>query len=177
MRGIPEARWGEEPGVEEPGRAGDDRSGWGEVTTTTALDTSPTTTSIVTASTWRGGSTDLSPLGSRSISASLSSSRRPQHSRSFTVPRSGAVDHRHRAPRPDGCNGDLRIKRSGTTLFETQLANYRDLDFHFVSPYQREGGATVDRGGHLHRARTWDRECGASASFAGSKSRGNIVVP
>ena len=68
---------------------------------------------------------------------------------------------------PTGATGDLRIKRSGTTLFETQLANYRDLDFHFVSPYQFAGGATVDLEVICTVPGPGTGQCGASASFAG----------
>jgi hypothetical protein len=68
---------------------------------------------------------------------------------------------------PTGATGDLRIKRSGTTLFETQLANYRDLDFHFVSPYQFAAGATVDLELICTVPGPGTGECGASASFAG----------
>ena len=68
---------------------------------------------------------------------------------------------------PSGATGDLRIKRSGTTLFETQLANYRDLDFHFVSPYQFGAGATVDLEVICTVPGPGTGQCGASASFAG----------
>jgi hypothetical protein len=30
--------------------------------------------------------------------------------------------------------GEIRLQRSGTTLFALQLQNFRDLDFHFVTP-------------------------------------------
>ena len=171
--GIPEAPGaGEEPGGgEEPG-AGEATTttvAAGEVTTTTAVDTSPTTTSIVTASTVAGGSTDLSPLG-QPIDFRLALVVAPTASSisSFTVPDGQVLSITDIVlQNPTGATGDLRIKRSGTTLFETQLANYRDLDFHFVSPYQFAAGATVDLEVICTVPGPGTGECGASASFAG----------
>ncbi len=35
---------------------------------------------------------------------------------------------------PDGTSGTLRLRRSGQDLFVLNLDNFRDLDFHFVTP-------------------------------------------
>lgn len=35
---------------------------------------------------------------------------------------------------PDGTSGTLRLRRSGENLFVLNLENFRDLDFHFVTP-------------------------------------------
>ncbi len=142
----------------------------GEVTSTTAApDTGPTTTSIVTATTVAGGSADLSPLG-QPIDFRLALVVDPLATglTSFTVPPGQVLSITDIVlQNPTGATGDLRIKRSGTTLFETQLANYRDLDFHFVSPYQFGPGATVDLEVICTVPGPGAGQCGASASFAG----------
>ena len=35
---------------------------------------------------------------------------------------------------PDGTTGTLRLRRSGEDLMVLRLENFRDLDFHFVTP-------------------------------------------
>jgi hypothetical protein len=35
---------------------------------------------------------------------------------------------------PEGTSGTLRLRRSGQDLFVLNLDNFRDLDFHFVTP-------------------------------------------
>ncbi len=35
---------------------------------------------------------------------------------------------------PNGASGALRLRRSGQDLMVLRLENFRDLDFHFVSP-------------------------------------------
>ena len=171
--GIPEAPGaGEEPGGEEPGggEATTPPTSAAVVTTTTApADTGPTTTSIVTATTVAGGSSDLSPLG-QPIDFRLAAVVAPTSTgiNSFTVPAGQVLSITDIVlQNPTGATGDLRIKRSGVTLFETQLANYRDLDFHFVSPYQFAEGATVDLEVICTVPGPGTGECGASASFAG----------
>jgi hypothetical protein len=177
--GIPEApAAGEEPGGEEPGggEATTPPTSGAEATSTTApVDTSPTTTSIVTATTVAGGSTDLSPLG-QPIDFRLAVVVAPGPAdsppvpgvNSFPVPPGQVLSITDIVlQNPTGATGDLRIKRSGVTLFETQLANYRDLDFHFVSPYQFAEGSTVDLEVICTVPGPGTGECGASASFAG----------
>ncbi len=41
---------------------------------------------------------------------------------------------------PGGAVGRIRIRLGGETILESALENFRDLDFHFVSPYIVSGG-------------------------------------
>lgn len=45
---------------------------------------------------------------------------------------------------PDGAVGRIALLRSGEVLLESQLANFRDLDFHFVAPFRFGGSDTVE---------------------------------
>lgn len=44
---------------------------------------------------------------------------------------------------PTGALGRVALLRNGEVLLESELANFRDLDFHFVAPFAYEGGSTV----------------------------------
>jgi hypothetical protein len=44
---------------------------------------------------------------------------------------------------PTGAVGTISLLRNGDVLLESALANFRDLDFHFVAPFAFEGGSTV----------------------------------
>jgi hypothetical protein len=44
---------------------------------------------------------------------------------------------------PSGAVGLVSLLRDGEVLLQSDLANFRDLDFHFVAPYAFEGGSTV----------------------------------
>jgi len=44
---------------------------------------------------------------------------------------------------PSGAVGRVSLLRDGDVLLESDLANFRDLDFHFVAPFEYEGGSTV----------------------------------
>lgn len=44
---------------------------------------------------------------------------------------------------PTGAVGTVSLLRNGEVLLESELANFRDLDFHFVAPFEYEGGSTV----------------------------------
>ncbi len=44
---------------------------------------------------------------------------------------------------PSGAIGRVALLRDGEVLLESELANFRDLDFHFVAPFSYEGGSTV----------------------------------
>jgi hypothetical protein len=141
----------------------------GPATTTTTGTESPTTTSIVTATTIAGSGTELSPLG-KPIDFRLAVKALPSAttSGSFTVPGDQVLSITDIVlQNPTGATGDLRVQRDGTTLFETQLANFRDLDFHFVSPYQFAPGSTVDLEIICTEPGPGTAECGAGASFAG----------
>jgi hypothetical protein len=45
---------------------------------------------------------------------------------------------------PDGATGRVALLRSGEILLESELANFRDLDLHFVAPFRFEGSDTVE---------------------------------
>jgi hypothetical protein len=45
---------------------------------------------------------------------------------------------------PTGAVGRVSLLRDGVVLIESQLANFRDLDFHFVAPFQFDGGSTIE---------------------------------
>ena len=40
--------------------------------------------------------------------------------------------------------GTLALRRDGETLLESNLANFRDLDFHFVAPFRFRAGSTIE---------------------------------
>jgi hypothetical protein len=171
--GIPEAAGG--GGGEEPaGETTTTTVAGGEVTTTVAAPSTteggPTTTSIVTATTVAGSGTELSPLG-KPIDFRLAVVVDPGATgiNSFTVPDGQVLSITDIVlQNPTGATGDLRVKRSGTTLFETQLANYRDLDYHFVSPYVFASGQNLTV--QITSCTTSglnNGTCGAAVSFAG----------
>jgi hypothetical protein len=66
---------------------------------------------------------------------------------------------------PDGNIGRITIERDGTTLLTSALENLRDLDFHFVAPYEFDAGHAVTIQVSCSADSTTD--CTASASFAG----------
>ena len=45
---------------------------------------------------------------------------------------------------PDGAVGRVALLRSGEVLLESELANFRDLDMHFVAPFRFDGSETVE---------------------------------
>jgi hypothetical protein len=45
---------------------------------------------------------------------------------------------------PNGENGQIRLQRDGGDLFVEDLQNYRDLDFHFVTPITANAGQTLN---------------------------------
>lgn len=69
---------------------------------------------------------------------------------------------------PGGAVGRIRIQLGGETILESALENFRDLDFHFVSPYIVEGGQElaleIDCAADQIVAGT---PCEAAVSFAG----------
>ena len=74
---------------------------------------------------------------------------------------------------PTGALGGIIVRRSGQPLFEVQMANFRDLDYHFVAPYVFEGGENVEvvllclKRGTLEPIITPVGSCKAAVSFAG----------
>ena len=45
---------------------------------------------------------------------------------------------------PGGATGRVALLRDGEVLLESEMANFRDLDFHFVAPFQFDELATVE---------------------------------
>jgi hypothetical protein len=45
---------------------------------------------------------------------------------------------------PDGAVGRVALLRSSEVLLESELANFRDLDLHFVAPFRFDGSDTVE---------------------------------
>jgi hypothetical protein len=45
---------------------------------------------------------------------------------------------------PSGAVGRIALLRSGEVLLESELANFRDLDFHFVAPFRFDGSEIVE---------------------------------
>jgi hypothetical protein len=45
---------------------------------------------------------------------------------------------------PTGAAGQVALLRDGEVLMESELANFRDLDFHLVAPLVFEGGSTIE---------------------------------
>ncbi len=44
---------------------------------------------------------------------------------------------------PDGASGSLDLVRNGTILLDLRLDNFRDLDYHFVTPIEVQAGETL----------------------------------
>ncbi len=44
---------------------------------------------------------------------------------------------------PTGAAGQVALMRDDEVLMESELANFRDLDFHLVAPFVFEGGSTI----------------------------------
>ncbi|MEZ5295903.1 MAG: hypothetical protein R2697_06410 [Ilumatobacteraceae bacterium] len=76
---------------------------------------------------------------------------------------------------PTGATGELIVSRSGSPLFTVQLANFRDLDYHFVAPYVFDAGESIDVTLICNTAGTLEPRrdepspgsCRAAVSFAG----------
>jgi hypothetical protein len=66
---------------------------------------------------------------------------------------------------PDGNVGRISIKRDGDTILSSALENLRDLDFHFVAPYEFDAGRAVTV--EVFCSPDSPADCTASASFAG----------
>jgi hypothetical protein len=74
---------------------------------------------------------------------------------------------------PRGDAGTLQIKRGDDVLYETGLANFRDLDFHFLEPlvFSPDKPLTIDVSCQLPGApEPADGQCRPSVSFSGRLS-------
>ena len=68
---------------------------------------------------------------------------------------------------PTGAVGIVRLTRDGEVLLESQLANFRDLDLHFVAPYVFEGGSEIALELDCRTAGPGLDECTVGASLVG----------
>lgn len=68
---------------------------------------------------------------------------------------------------PTGAVGTVRLTRDGDVLLESELANFRDLDLHFVAPYTVEGGSEIALELDCRTAGPGLSECTVGASLVG----------
>lgn len=68
---------------------------------------------------------------------------------------------------PTGAVGRVSLLRNGDVLLESDLANFRDLDFHFVAPFAYEGGSTVSIELVCETPGPDEEECTVGTSLAG----------
>lgn len=68
---------------------------------------------------------------------------------------------------PTGSTGALRIRRNGNIILESQMANFRDLDFHFVAPFRFQPGDQVVVDLTCGTPGPGFDQCSAAVSFAG----------
>lgn len=68
---------------------------------------------------------------------------------------------------PDGAVGRVALLRSGEVLLESELANFRDLDLHFVAPFRFESNDTVEIRVSCQTPGPDDRTCDVSATILG----------
>ena len=68
---------------------------------------------------------------------------------------------------PTGAVGVVSLLRDGNVLLESQLANFRDLDFHFVAPFRFEGGSTVELRVECTTAGPNEAECPVASTIIG----------
>ena len=67
---------------------------------------------------------------------------------------------------PGGDSGSLQIRRNGTALLVVELANFRDLDYHFVAPIVFTAGQKLEL----------SAECTAGACTPGAYFAGYLVT-
>ncbi len=68
---------------------------------------------------------------------------------------------------PSGAVGVVTLLRDGQVLLESQLANFRDLDFHFVAPFRFDGGSTVELRVECTTAGPNETECPVASTIVG----------
>ena len=68
---------------------------------------------------------------------------------------------------PQGDLGRLVIEHDGVAIFDSALDNFRDLDFHFVSPYVFAPGSTLSISVRCDAVVPPNADCNPSVSFAG----------
>lgn len=68
---------------------------------------------------------------------------------------------------PTGASGTVSLRRDGESLLESELANFRDLDFHFVAPFRFEGASVVELEVTCDTAGAGAEECPVGATLTG----------
>jgi hypothetical protein len=68
---------------------------------------------------------------------------------------------------PGGATGRVALLRDGEVLLESEMANFRDLDFHFVAPFQFDELATVELRLDCVTPGPNEVECSVGASIVG----------
>jgi hypothetical protein len=68
---------------------------------------------------------------------------------------------------PTGAIGTVSIRRDGVVLLESQLANFRDLDFHFVSAFRFEGASAIELDVSCDTAGPGNETCPVGATLTG----------
>jgi hypothetical protein len=137
--------------------------GAGGATTTAGPGTGVTTTTVP------GTVGPVSTLGDP-IDFRLATTAAPggSNSQSFQVPSGSTFSMTDIVlQNPNGDTGRLRILRDGDVLLETALENFRDLDYHFVSPFIFGENKNVTLQLTCLTAGNGNAECGAAATFSG----------
>lgn len=68
---------------------------------------------------------------------------------------------------PTGAVGRLELLRDGEVLLDQEMANFRDLDFHLVAPFQFDSGSTISLRVTCQTPGPGTTSCEASATTAG----------
>jgi len=68
---------------------------------------------------------------------------------------------------PAGAAGQVALMRDGEVLMESELANFRDLDFHLVAPLVFEGGSTIEVEVTCDAPGPGDDSCSIGTTLAG----------
>ena len=68
---------------------------------------------------------------------------------------------------PSGAVGRVALLRDGQVLLESELANFRDLDAHFVAPFQFEGPSTIELRVDCTAAGPNETTCDVAATIVG----------
>jgi hypothetical protein len=74
---------------------------------------------------------------------------------------------------PDGAVGRIALLRSGEVLLESELANFRDLDLHFVAPFRFDGNDTVEIRVDCQTPGPNDTNCRVGATILGFVDQAN----
>jgi hypothetical protein len=74
---------------------------------------------------------------------------------------------------PDGAVGRIALLRSGEVLLESELANFRDLDLHFVAPFRFDSNDTVEIRVDCQTPGPNDTNCQVGATILGFVDQAN----